>query len=95
MDKRVIKFRARVSGNWVYWEITGQKPVGIDKNTITQYIGIKDKKGKEIYEGDIVLKRDSLNSDGRKVTVEWRSHLLYDLEQSDLEIIGNIYESKL
>lgn len=79
--------------------------VHCDNGIICQYTGIKDKNGKEIYEGDIV----KLDSNTLKITGIVTYHndeavfVLEDLHdeieeclwymQEDLEVIGNIYEN--
>lgn len=124
MKELVFRAKAEHDNNWCYglpihyesnprtekWTIREKSGLESDvaEETISQFTGLKDKKGSDIYEGDIVL----WEKDSKKYVVVFRSGMFYAsveelnegiyggfplwylcVEEQHCHIVGNIHDN--
>lgn len=106
---REIKFRAwdKCKSRMVFFDLwDAEVSIPSSDSPIMQYIGLKDRTGREIYEGDIVsfYIEDKEDSQGKSEVYflngcfsinagEEYKPCLCMCEEEYLEVIGNIYEN--
>lgn len=92
-DRYLFRAKRVDDGKWVVWNIfSGLYGVDIDKSTICQCTGLRDKNGKLIWENDIV--RDEYDCVKPAKLPIGAKRNLWSAKSLEVEVVGNIFDNK-
>jgi len=100
--QREIKFRAWINEKMWHFDIKESAGYVWHKGNLMQYTGLKDKNGKEIYEGDIVREWKTIRQvSWHKKKAKWilfyhnvmGAMSMTPTAIKNCEVVGNIYEN--
>ena len=106
---REIKFRVWLNGRFYYWGFLRDEIMdslyfagvpscneseAYNLEHTQQFTGLLDRNSKEIYEGDIIKKRDGFNAIIRIKDLISGDYILDALDVESGEVIGNLFEGK-